>query len=130
MADLSKEVDEIEKKFSEGQNIFRRPSIETLLMAYRSLEMQVPNHSPADTMKAFIRELFDEYYPECGDIDGGSLQDMAEKHGILIPEIRHDPCGDFCTCAEMCGDDEWEDGVKCYRLAHWLLDQQSGESPK
>lgn len=76
-----------------------------------------------EKMKAFINELFDEYYPECGDIDGASLQDMAEKHGILVPEIRYEPCGEFCNCNELVYDEEWQEGVKCYRLANWLSAQ-------
>ena len=80
--------------------------------------------SEEERMKAFIRELFDIYYPDCGDIDGGELQDLAEKHGILVPEIRHAPCGEFCNCAQVCSDEEFAEGVKCYSLANWLSAQQ------
>lgn len=80
--------------------------------------------SEEEKMKSFIRELFDIYYPDCGDIDGGELQDLAEKHGILVPEIRHEPCGEFCNCAQVCYDEEWQEGVKCYRLANWLSAEQ------
>jgi hypothetical protein len=78
-------------------------------------------------MEAFIRDLFDEFYPDCGDIDGGTLQNLAEEHGILVPEIRHEPCGEYCNCAEMCDDEEWKDGVQCYRLANWLSDAAEKE---
>lgn len=83
--------------------------------------------SEEEKMKAFIRDLFDEYYPDMGDIGGDVLQDLAEKHGILLPEIRHEPCGEFCNCAQVCSDEEFEEGVKCYRLANWLSAQQSVE---
>ena len=83
--------------------------------------------SEEEKMKAFIRELFDIYCPDCGDIDGGELQDLAEKRGILVPEIRHAPCGEFCNCAQVCSDEEFEEGVKCYRLANWLSAQQMRE---
>lgn len=73
-----------------------------------------------EKMKAFIKDLFDEYYPECGDIDGGELQDLAEKHGILVPEIHHEPFGEFCNCDQVCSDEEFEEGVKCFHLANWL----------
>lgn len=79
-----------------------------------------------EKMKTFIRELFDIYYPDCGDIDGGELQDLAEKHGILVPEIRHEPCGDSCNCAQICSDEEFREGVKCYSLANWLSTQREG----
>lgn len=71
-------------------------------------------------MMSFIWDLFDEFYPECGDIDGGTLQDLAEKHGILIPEILHAPCQDDCNCAEMVSDEEWKEGSVCYSLAEWI----------
>ena len=64
--------------------------------------------------------LLDEFYPECGDIDGGTFQDLAEKHGILIPEIKYQPCGEFCKCNEVVYDEEWQDGVTCYHAAEWL----------
>ncbi len=71
-------------------------------------------------MKAFINELFQD---GVGDIDGFKLQDMAEKHKILVPTIKHEPCEEDCECSK-CGyiDSEWQDGVKCYRLADFLLD--------
>ena len=88
--------------------------------ASRSADPEGGSMSEEEKMKAFIRDLFDEFYPDCGDIDGGTLQDLAEKHGILVPEIRHEPCGEFCNCAQVCYDEEWQEGVKCYRLANWL----------
>lgn len=76
-------------------------------------------------MKDFINALLKEYYPDLGDIDGGTFQDIAEQHGILIAEIRHQPCGEFCNCNEVVYDEEWLEGVKCFRPANWLSAQQS-----
>ena len=70
-----------------------------------------------DAMKAFIRDLYDEYYPDCGDIDGAFMQECGEKHGILVAEMRYEACGDHCVCAEMSA---MEQGVTCYTLADWL----------
>jgi hypothetical protein len=78
--------------------------------------------SEEEKMKAFIRELFNIYCHDCGGIDGGELQDLAEKYGILVPEIRHSPCGEVCNC-QVCCDEEWQEGVQCYRLANWLSAQ-------
>ena len=72
-------------------------------------------------MKAFVIALLEEFYPDCGDIDGGTFQDLAERHGILVPETRHEPCGEFCNCAQVVYDEEWTEGVKCYRAAEWLI---------
>ena len=76
--------------------------------------------SNEEKMLAFIRDLFDDFYPECGDIDGGTLQDLAEKHGILVPEIRHEPCEDECNCSELNYDEDWKNGVSCFHLAEWI----------
>ncbi len=81
--------------------------------------------SEEEKMKAFINALLEEFYPECGDIDGGTFQDLAEKHGILVKEIRHEPCGEFCNCAQVVYDEEWQEGVECFRAANWLSAQQS-----
>ena len=73
-----------------------------------------------EKMRGFVMALLDEFYPECADIDGGTFQDLAEKYGLLIPEIRHEPCGEFCACNENVYDEEWQDGVTCYHAAEWL----------
>lgn len=86
--------------------------------------------SEIQKMKAFINALLDEYYPECGDIDGASFQDIAEEKGILIPEIRYQPCGESCVCAEVVYSEEWKDGFKCYRAAEWLKEDPSPETPE
>ncbi len=56
-------------------------------------------------------------WPEGGDIDGFDFQDTAVKHGILIPEQRSEPCGEDCNCNAYYSDEEWKEGVTCYRLA-------------
>lgn len=73
----------------------------------------------------FARELFKlSDWPEGGDIDGFSFQDAAEKHGLLIPEVRTSPCGEYCHCAEYHGD--MKDGVTCYRKTE-ALETDSGQ---
>ncbi len=76
-----------------------------------------------DALRAFAQELM-ECWPN-GDIDGGALQDAAEKHGLLKPETRHEDCsgacGNACNCAGMYDAKEWEAGVTCYRKTELLL---------
>lgn len=63
-----------------------------------------------------------EDWPEVGSLDMGDLQDIAEKHKILEPQIVHAPCDiDDCVCAEMCSDDDFARGVTCYHIADWLI---------
>lgn len=56
-----------------------------------------------------------------GDIDGGELQQLAVKHGLLVPEERFAPCAEEgCACAEYYAPDEWGEGVTCYRRAPFI----------
>lgn len=66
-------------------------------------------------------------WPEGGDIDGFELQDLAQKHGLLVPVIVHAPCGEECNCQEFgCyTDEEWQEGVKCLRKADWLSESEA-----
>ena len=61
---------------------------------------------------AFAREVLGGYgCDEIGDIDGGDLQEIAHKHGLLLEFTVTEPCGDTCVCAES-GDFP----ATCYRL--------------
>lgn len=51
-----------------------------------------------DALRAFAQAVM-ECWP-MGDLDGGTLQDAAVAHGLLIPETRHEPCAEGCNCAE------------------------------
>ena len=66
-------------------------------------------------LRAFAREVM-AAWPE-GGIEGDDLQEIAHRHGMLAPEIRHEPCGEWCQCNSMnCLDsDDWKGGVECYR---------------
>ena len=60
--------------------------------------------------EGFVREMFG--MEDRGDWDGGTIQDVAEKHGVLIRETWDEPCDpDHCVCAEY-GDVPME----CFRL--------------
>lgn len=69
----------------------------------------------ADTaaLRAFAQAVMDTW--PGGDIDGGALQEIAENHGILKPETRHEPCRKGCCCDENADSQEWAFGVVCYR---------------
>lgn len=93
------------------------------LQAYsKALRVAIQNKYQVEQMKSFINGLFEDF--DADDVDGGDLQDLAEKYGILVPTIHHEPCSDGelneCVCAQYCGDEQFEAGVKCYRLADWL----------
>lgn len=71
---------------------------------------QNPTAEKAD-LYGFVRWLFTEVWPH-GDAEGGELQDMGVKFGILKPEEVTERCGEYCRCAE------WDDFPQtCYRLS-------------
>lgn len=84
----------------------------------------IPNN---EKMRRFILELLGEFYAPDGlpgDIDGGEFQTLAEKHGILIPIVQHEPCGEPCECDQVLDPEAFIAGVTCYRSADWLNQPQ------
>lgn len=54
-------------------------------------------------------------WPDMGELDPGTLQDLAVEHGLLIGETRTTPCHpEVCFCGEYQGHGE---SVTCYRRA-------------
>ena len=66
-----------------------------------------------EALRAFAQGVM-SYWPH-GDVDGGDLQELAAKHGLLKSETRTEPCGETCGCSEVVASDEWPDGVECFR---------------
>ena len=75
-------------------------------------------------LRAFAQAIM-EAWPE-GGIEGDDLQEIACRHGMLAPETRFEPCGEWCNCNAGVDVDggEWERGVECYRRTALL----TGES--
>lgn len=75
-----------------------------------------------DNLKAFANAVMN-YWPESG-VDGDDLQELAAKHGLLKPEIRHKSCAvenvSVCQCAEYYSEMEFYDGVECLRKTELL----------
>lgn len=75
-----------------------------------------------EKLREFAKEIFMlADWPEGNGIDGGEFQDVAVKHGLLIEEIRHAPCGDECPCASCCNEEDFKRGVQCYQQVEWLF---------
>ena len=66
-------------------------------------------------LRAFAQSIM-VAWPE-GGIEGDDLQEIACRHGMLAPEIRHEPCGEWCNCNCLGDFDsaDWQRGVECYR---------------
>lgn len=50
-------------------------------------------------LRAFAVEMVNASF-EGGSFDGGDIQDIAVKHGLLRIEQREDECGEACGCRE------------------------------
>ena len=72
-----------------------------------------------ESLASFALEILDEW-PELSGFDGGDIQDIAEKHKILIPRTVFAPCGESCNCIEFWSEEEMKAGVTCYHMADWL----------
>ena len=75
----------------------------------------------ADKLRAFAKAVLGDW-PDCGTLDGGDIQTLAENHGLLTPTTPCEPCGESCTCLEYYGADDFARGeVLCYRKTRLLL---------
>jgi len=50
-------------------------------------------------LESFACEMVEAAF-EGGSFDGGDIQDIAVKHGLLRTETRDEECGDVCACRE------------------------------
>lgn len=68
-------------------------------------------------LRAFAQAIMESW--PIGDVDGGHLQDMAVKHGLLVKTTQNKPCcEEGCTCAEYLAPDEFP--TECYRHTNLL----------
>jgi len=70
--------------------------------------------SVPDYLLNFCNEIIDHGF--VGDIDGGSIQDIAERHGLLRKETMTERCSEVCSCA-----DSSDFPTTCYRKTALLL---------
>ena len=66
-----------------------------------------------DSLRAFANDVMEDWWE--GDLDGGSRQDIAERHGLIAPITVTEACGDSCVCAEV---DAFP--LTCYRRTELL----------
>jgi hypothetical protein len=62
---------------------------------------QSATHAPSSLEKFAIAILESSREHFAADVDGGEIQDTAEKLGVLVPVDVSGPCGADCTCAEF-----------------------------
>ena len=69
----------------------------------------------AERLRLFALDVLDDW-PDCAP-DGGDLQDMAIKHGLLERTPNIVPCREDCACAEFYDEGQEAD---CYHRAKFL----------
>lgn len=67
----------------------------------------------AERLRAFANEIVSGAF-EGGSFDGGDIQNMGVKHGLLRIEHREDECGEVCACRE------YGFPTECYRKTELL----------
>lgn len=83
------------------------------ILSYIIAALRPSRPAPRETpdWEGFVREMFDA--PDRGDWDGGEIQEVAVKHGVLREVTVTEPCSpEGCVCAEV---DAFP--LTCYRLA-------------
>jgi hypothetical protein len=51
-----------------------------------------------------------------GDVDGGTIEDVAKECGLLVGVEVSEPCGEYCVCAEYEAFP-----MSCYRYSTGVL---------
>ena len=85
-----------------------------LLMSIVAMSRRDEDEDELDHLRGFAQDILRDW-PDVGYLDGFDLQELAHKHGLLVSETRFKPCGEFCSCAEMVDQEEWDEGVTCFR---------------
>lgn len=55
----------------------------------------------AEKLRGFVVAILPMDADWIGDVDGGTLQDAAEVHGLIARTPVTEPCGEACNCAEV-----------------------------
>jgi len=76
-----------------------------------------------DALRSFANEIIAAAY-EGGSFEGGDIQDMAVKHGLLRIESRVAECGESCACRE------YGFPAECYRKTALLSASAEPSAPK
>lgn len=70
-------------------------------------------------LRDFAQEIIAAWIDGSG-LDGGDIQGIGKKHGLLKREVRYEPCNEACYCTEFTSEDEWASGAVCFRKTSLL----------
>lgn len=85
----------------------------------RLSKLYAKQSAPDNALKDFANDMITAAF-EGGSFDGGDIQDIAVKHGLLRIEQREEECGEVCACRSE------GDGfpAECYRKTALLRGEQ------
>ncbi len=72
-------------------------------------------------LKAFAYGILKDH-PDL-DMEGGYVQDLAVKHGLIVTVPVTEPCGEGCNCCEYYGlapDGKFCETENCYQVADFV----------
>lgn len=72
---------------------YRLPAMASHYRTFKAAELSM------EGLRAFANEMISAAF-EGGSFDGGDIQDIAVKHGLMRIETRDKSCGEACVCAE------------------------------
>ena len=75
-------------------------------------------------LRSFAQDIMEDWYE--GGPDGADLQEIGEKHGLLVPREMAEPCGENCNCAENGADFP----TVCYRKTPLLTGDRAMDGPQ
>lgn len=102
-----------------GMHATRKPNAVQNVALY-ALQPQQPDAVSVPGVLEFAVEILRGAL-EGGNFDGGDIQEMGVRHGLLFPEHRTERCGEHCECAE------YGFPVECFRIARALLSTKNAE---
>lgn len=73
-------------------------------------------------LEQFGLAVLEESRDSLADLDGGWIQDKAEKLGLLVRVTVTEPCGDDCRCAEY---DDFP--MECLRYSSEVEGKRAGK---
>lgn len=71
-------------------------------------------------LRGFAQDVMEDWWD--GYLDGGTRQDLAAKHGLIVETNPIVPCGESCACTEYFNEGEQ---ASCFKPTPLLTGQES-----
>ena len=124
LLDAADRAEVAERECKKAERLWKESSIDasrkfdTIKGLGRAVEAERARAERPEAMLPLARyglAILEMHREDCGDVSGDTLQDEAERCGLLTHVTVTEPCGDECRCAEYYAGDEWP--VECLRYS-------------